>query len=98
MILSLGSGISVESRDVVAIVPLGDGTDAGTRRLVAGAKRERRVLSDAPTARSLVLCAGARRPGGVSENARLYLSPFTARRLAARAAGALFDSPRLSKE
>ena len=97
MILSLGGGISVEGRDVVAIVPFGDGADADTRRLVAEARRRRRVLSDAPGARSLVLLAGARRPGGVSENARLVLSPFTARRLAARAGGPS-DSPRLSKE
>ena len=88
MILNLGADISVESTDIVAIVDLTRGQKPLTGTLLREARRRGRVLAGQEIEpRSAVLCQDARRPGGVMENGRLYLSPVAAGRLAARAHG-----------
>ena len=81
MIVDLGGKIQADSRELVAIVRL---TDRGDR-LVREARRQNRIVAGAQEdAKSAVLLAGARRPGGITENARLCLSGVSAGRLAAR--------------
>ena len=82
MILDLGGGISADSRELVAIVPLAGRGDP----LLREARRQKRIVSgDERDAKSAVLLAGARRPGGITENARLCLSSVGSARLAVRA-------------
>ena len=81
MILDLGGGISADSRELLVIVPVSGRGDP----LLREAKRQRRIVAGGEAdAKSAVLFAGARRPGGVTENARLYLSSVASTRLAAR--------------
>ena len=74
MIVDLGGKIQADSRELVAIVRL---TDRGDR-LVREARRQNRIVAGAQEdAKSAVLLAGARRPGGITENARLCLYGHT---------------------
>ena len=82
MILDLGGGISADSRELVAILPL---AGRGDPLLREARRRKRIVTGDEAGAKSAVLLAGARKPGGVTENARLCLSSVASGRLAARA-------------
>ena len=86
MILNLGGSISVESSDIVAIIDLTRPHGSLTGSLLREAKRQNRILAgQGVTARSAILCAGGRKPGGITENARLYLSQVSAVKLARRA-------------
>lgn len=82
MILDLGGGISADSRELVAIIPLSDRGNP----LLRDARRQKRIVAgNEYDAKSLVLLAGIRKPGGVTENARLCLSSVGSGRLAVRA-------------
>jgi len=43
------------------------------------------------TAKSAVICAGARKPGGLTENTRVYLSPISTATLMQRAHEKVYD-------
>ena len=86
MILHLGDDVSVHSADIIAIIDLTQSFSAVTGAMLSEIRRQNRVLANrGVVAKSAVICAGARRAGGMSENARVYLSPISAD---ARTAGA----------
>ena len=90
MILNLDENIGIESADIVAVVNLAGEDSSPARGVLREARAQKRILAGNPAkARSMILCAGARRPGGVTENARLYLSPVASDRVARRAQGSL---------
>lgn len=84
MTLHLGDNVAVRSEDVICILDLTGETGGDTLDLLKGAEEESRLLLSQGTAKSAVLCAGARRAGGVSENARIYLSAISSRTLMQR--------------
>ena len=86
MILHLGDDVSVHTADIVAIIDLTDTHSAVTGAMLNEIRRQNRVLAkQGVTAKSAVICAGARRPGGITENARVYLSPISTATLMQRA-------------
>ena len=86
MILHLGDDVSVHMRDVIAIIDLTQSQSALTGAMLAEIRRQNRILArQGITAKSAVICAGARRPGGATENPRVYLSPISTTTLAQRA-------------
>ena len=57
-----------------------------TGAMLSEIRRQNRILArQGITAKSAVICAGARRPGGATENPRVYLSPISTTTLAQRA-------------
>ena len=59
---------------------------AVTGAMLSEIRRQNRMLArQGITAKSAVICAGARRPGGATENPRVYLSPISTTTLAQRA-------------
>ena len=90
MILNLDANIDIESKDIVAIINVREEGQVSAGKLLKEARQQKRILAgSADRAKSLILCAGARKPGGVTENARVYLSPVASGRLALRAQGHL---------
>ena len=86
MILHLGDDVSVHTRDIVAIIDLTDSHSAVTGAMLHDIRRQNRILAkQGITAKSAVVCAGARRPGGITENPRVYLSPISTVTLTQRA-------------
>ena len=86
MILHLGDDVAVRTDDVVAIIDLTQASGAVTGAMLAKIRRQNRVLArQGITAKSAVICAGARRAGGATENPRVYLSPISTTTLAQRA-------------
>lgn len=86
MILHLGDDVSVRTDDIIAIIDLTDSHSAVTGAMLHDIRRQNRVLAkQGITAKSAVICAGARRPGGITENARVYLSPISTSTLMQRA-------------
>jgi len=86
MILHLGDDVAVHTRDIVAIIDLTDSHSAVTGAMLHDIRRQNRILAkQGITAKSAVICAGARRPGGITENARVYLSPISTATLMQRA-------------
>jgi len=86
MILHLGDDVSVHTRDIVAIIDLTDSHSAVTGAMLHDIRRQNRILAkQGITAKSAVICAGARRPGGITENPRVYLSPISTATLMQRA-------------
>lgn len=86
MILHLGDDVSVHSGDIIAIIDLSQSQGAVTGVMLAEIRRQNRILArQGIVARSAVICAGARRAGGMTENARVYLSPISTTTLAQRA-------------
>ena len=94
MILHLGDDVAVHTRDVIAIIDLTQTQGAVTGEMLREIQRQNRVLARrGVTAKSAVICAGARRPGGATENPRVYLSPISTTTLAQRANGPLRPEP-----
>ena len=86
MILHLGDDVAVRMDDVVAIIDLTQASGAVTGAMLSEIRRQNRILArQGITAKSAVICAGARRPGGATENPRVYLSPISTTTLAQRA-------------
>ena len=86
MILHLGDDVSVHSADIIAIIDLTQSQSAVTGAMLSEIRRQNRILArQGITAKSAVICAGARRPGGATENPRVYLSPISTTTLAQRA-------------
>ena len=86
MILHLGDDVAVRTRDVIAIIDLTQTQGAVTGEMLLEIRRQNRVLArKGIVAKSAVICAGARRPGGATENPRVYLSPISTTTLAQRA-------------
>ena len=86
MILHLGDDICVHTSDIIAIIDLTDSHSAVTGAMLHDIRRQNRMLAkQGITAKSAVICAGARRPGGITENARVYLSPISTVTLMQRA-------------
>ena len=85
MILHLGDDVSVHSADIVAIIDLTQSQNPVTGAMLAEIRRQNRILArQGVVAKSAVICAGARRAGGMTENARVYLSPISTVTLAQR--------------
>ncbi|MCI6374550.1 MAG: DUF370 domain-containing protein [Clostridiales bacterium] len=94
MILHLGDDVAVRTRDVIAIIDLTQTQGAVTGEMLKEIQRQNRVLvRKGITAKSAVICAGARRPGGAMENPRVYLSPISTTTLAQRANAPLCPEP-----
>lgn len=94
MILHLGDDVAVRTRDVIAIIDLTQTQGAVTGEMLREIQRQNRVLARrGVTAKSAVICAGARRPGGMTENPRVYLSPISTTTLAQRANAPLCPEP-----
>ena len=94
MILHLGDDVAVRTRDVIAIIDLTQTQGAVTGEMLREIQRQNRVLArKGVTAKSAVICAGARRPGGATENPRVYLSPISTTTLAQRANAPLCPEP-----
>ena len=88
MILHLGDDVAVHTADIIAILDLSQASSAVTGSMLQEIKRQNRVLAkQGMTAKSAVICAGARKPGGATENPRVYLSPISTITLAQRAHG-----------
>ena len=86
MILHLGDDVSVHIRDIIAIIDLTQSQSAMTGAMLSEIRRQYRILAKLGiTAKSAVICAGARKPGGMTENPRVYLSPISTTTLAQRA-------------
>lgn len=86
MILHLGDDVAVHTADIVAIIDLSQAQAAVTGAMLSEIRRQNRVLvKQGITAKSAVICAGARVPGGAMENPRVYLSPISSVTLAQRA-------------
>ena len=86
MILHLGDDVAVHTADIIAIIDLTDSHSAVTGAMLQEIRRQNRVLmKQGVTAKSAVICAGARRAGGATENPRVYLSPISTTTLAQRA-------------
>ena len=86
MILHLGDDVSVHTKDFIAIVDLTQSHSAVTGAMLHDIRRQNRVLAkQGITAKSAVICAGARKPGGITENPRVYLSPISTATLMQRA-------------
>lgn len=86
MILHLGDDVAVHTRDIVAIIDLTDSHSAVTGAMLHDIRRQNRILAkQGIAAKSAVVCAGARRPGGITENPRVYLSPISSVTLMQRA-------------
>lgn len=86
MILHLGDDVSVHGKDIIAIIDLTQSQNALTGAMLAEIRRQNRILAkQGITAKSAVICAGARKPGGATENPRVYLSPISTTTLAQRA-------------
>ena len=86
MILHLGDDVSVHSADIIAIIDLTQSQSAVTGAMLSEIRRQNRLRArQGITAKSAVICAGARRPGGATENPRVYLSPISTTTLAQRA-------------
>ena len=95
MILHLGDDVSVHTADIVAIIDLTDSHSAVTGAMLHDIRRQNRILArQGITAKSAVICAGARRPGGITENARVYLSPISTVTLMQRAHEMTFTDDR----
>lgn len=85
MILHLGDDVAVHSDDIIAIIDLTDSHSTVTGAMLAEIRRQNRILQrKGIVAKSAVICAGARRAGGATENPRVYLSPISTATLAAR--------------
>ena len=80
MILHLGDDVSVHTSDIIAIIDLTQSQSAMTGAMLHEIRRQNRIL-----AKAAVICAGARKPGGMTENPRVYLSPISTTTLAQRA-------------
>ena len=94
MILHLGDDVAVRTRDVIAIIDLTQTQGAVTGEMLREIQRQNRVLARrGVTAKSAVICAGARHPGGMTENPRVYLSPISTTTLAQRANAPLCPEP-----
>lgn len=92
MILHLGDDVAVHSGDIVAIIDLTDSHSAVTGAMLAEIRRKNRILQrKGVVAKSAVICAGARKAGGATENPRVYLSPISTATLAARAHESAFS-------
>ena len=106
MILHLGDDVSVHSADIVAIIDLTQSQNPVTGAMLAEIRRQNRILArQGVVAKSAVICAGARRAGGMTENARVYLSPISTVTLAQRAheraypaADSLFEAAQESEQ
>ena len=105
MILHLGDDVSVHSADIVAIIDLTQSQNPVTGAMLAEIRRQNRILARQGVAKSAVICAGARRAGGMTENARVYLSPISTVTLAQRAheraypaADSLFEAAQESEQ
>ena len=86
MILHLGDDVCVHTSDIIAIIDLTQSQSAVTGAMLSEIRRQNRILArQGITAKSAVICAGARRPGGATENPRVYLSPISTTTLAQRA-------------
>lgn len=86
MILHLGDDVSVHTKDIIAIVDLTQSHSAVTGAMLHDIRRQNRILAkQGITAKSAVICAGARKPGGLTENTRVYLSPISTATLMQRA-------------
>lgn len=86
MILHLGDDVSVHTSDIIAIIDLTQSQSAMTGAMLHEIRRQNRILAkQGITAKSAVICAGARKPGGMTENPRVYLSPISTTTLAQRA-------------
>ncbi len=96
MILHLGDDVSVHTADIIAIIDLTDSHSAVTGAMLQDIRRQNRILAkQGITAKSAVICAGARRPGGITENARVYLSPISTVTLMQRAHEMTFTGDRM---
>ena len=96
MILHLGDDVCVHTADIVAIIDLTDSHSAVTGAMLHDIRRQNRILArQGITAKSAVICAGARRPGGITENARVYLSPISTVTLMQRAHEMTFADERM---
>ena len=86
MILHLGDDVSVQTADIIAIIDLTDSHSAVTGAMLLDIRRQNRILAkQGITAKSAVICAGARKAGGITENARVYRSPISTATLMQRA-------------
>jgi len=86
MILHLGDDVSVQTADIIAIIDLTDSHSAVTGAMLLDIRRQNRILAkQGITAKSAVICAGARKAGGITENPRVYLSPISTATLMQRA-------------
>ena len=86
MILHLGDDVSVQTADIIAIIDLTDSHSAVTGAMLHDIRRQNRILAkQGITAKSAVVCAGARKAGGITENPRVYLSPISTATLMQRA-------------
>lgn len=97
MILHLGDDVAVHTRDIIAIIDLTQAKNAGTVAMLDEIRRQNRMLAKRGiTAKTAVICAGARRAGGITENPRIYLSPISTTTLAQRAQQTLSMEPGLT--
>ena len=75
MILHLGDDVCVHTADIIAIIDLTDSHSAVTGAMLHDIRRQNRILArQGITAKSAVICAGARRPGGITAVSYTHLT------------------------
>ena len=88
MILHLGENVSVDTDDIIVVLDLTRNDSKTSGSMMREIRRQDRVLArEGIHAKSAVLCGGARRAGGVTENPRIYLTQISTQALAQRTRG-----------
>lgn len=88
MILHLGENVSVDTDDIIVVLDLSRNDSRTSGSMMREIRRQNRVLArDGISAKSAVLCGGARRAGGMTENPRIYLTQIGTQALAQRTRG-----------
>lgn len=86
--LHLGENVSVDGRNIIAIIDLSRDSNMASGAMMREIRKQNRILAkQGIVAKSAVICGGARKPGGVTENPRIYLSAISAVTLAQRSQG-----------
>ncbi|MBQ8093757.1 MAG: DUF370 domain-containing protein [Clostridia bacterium] len=85
MILHLGENVSVDTNDIIIVLDLTHEDSRSAGSMMREIRRQNRVLArQGILAKSAVLCGGARKAGGVTENPRIYLTQISTQTLAQR--------------
>ena len=85
MILHLGENVSVDMEEIVVVLDMTRADSRISGAMLREIRKQNRVLArQGVSAKSAVVCGGARKAGGVTENPRIYLTQISSQTLAQR--------------
>jgi hypothetical protein len=85
VILHLGENVSVDTEEIVVVLDMTRADSRISGSMLREIRKQNRVLARQDvSAKSAVVCAGARKAGGVTENPRIYLTQISSQTLAQR--------------